>query len=330
VSDEPAGQSTGTTEAGLRRRALGFVVFLGVVSLFADMTYEGARSITGPFLALLGASGAVVGFVAGLGELIGYGLRLGSGYLADRTKRYWGIAIFGYALNLLAVPAIALAGRWEVGALLMIAERTVARHAERAANTLCGRDLGLTNGDQVSRNKEKPGVRRGKRDANRGQVEARGAVHTAMGPHARPAQAGRMPAEENLRLPGQASGPSCRSQETQPSTAEAQHAPNPDPAEGPPRWRSSWCISTGIVHRPIARRTHESIGALAAGPVRSLPDPKRPLAVRPRVPSFEVGGAARLRVRTDAKKGRRDLVPDRFYSVASPGTNERPSGLDTA
>jgi len=108
----------------LRRRALGFVVLLGVVSLFADMTYEGARSITGPFLALLGASGAVVGFVAGLGELIGYELRLLSGYLADRTKRYWGIAIFGYALNLLAVPAIALAGRWEVAALLMIAERT--------------------------------------------------------------------------------------------------------------------------------------------------------------------------------------------------------------
>jgi len=108
----------------MRRRALGFVVLLGVVSLFADMTYEGARSITGPFLALLGASGAVVGFVAGLGELVGYGLRLASGYLADRTRRYWGIAIFGYVLNLLAVPAIALAGRWEVAALLMIAERT--------------------------------------------------------------------------------------------------------------------------------------------------------------------------------------------------------------
>jgi MFS family permease len=88
------------------------------------MTYEGARSITGPYLAFLGASGAVVGIVAGLGELVGYGLRLASGYLADRTKHYWGIAIFGYTLNLLAVPALALAGRWEIAALLMIAERT--------------------------------------------------------------------------------------------------------------------------------------------------------------------------------------------------------------
>ncbi len=106
------------------RRAMRFVILLGLVSLFADMTYEGARSITGPFLALLGASGAAVGFIAGLGELVGYGLRLASGYLADRTRRYWGIAICGYALNLLAVPALALASRWEVAALLMVAERT--------------------------------------------------------------------------------------------------------------------------------------------------------------------------------------------------------------
>lgn len=122
----PAGGSLNASEAGnkLRRRALGFVVLLGIVSLFADMTYEGARSITGPFLLLLQASGAVVGFVAGLGELVGYGLRLASGYLADRTRRYWGIAIFGYALNLLAVPALALAGSWQVAALLMILERT--------------------------------------------------------------------------------------------------------------------------------------------------------------------------------------------------------------
>lgn len=100
-----------------------FIILVGIVSLFADMTYEGARSITGPYLAVLGASGATVGIVAGLGELVGYGLRLASGYLADRTGRYWAITIFGYALNLVAVPLLALAGRWEVAAALMIAER---------------------------------------------------------------------------------------------------------------------------------------------------------------------------------------------------------------
>ena len=100
-----------------------FILLLGVVSLLADMTYEGARSITGPYLGLLGASAAVVGAVAGAGEMIGYVLRLASGYLTDRTRKYWTIAMLGYAVNLLAVPALALAGRWEVAALLIIAER---------------------------------------------------------------------------------------------------------------------------------------------------------------------------------------------------------------
>ncbi|TVL99879.1 MAG: MFS transporter [Candidatus Brocadia sp. WS118] len=103
--------------------AIKFIVLLGVVSLFADVTYEGARSINGPYLALLGASATTVGFVAGLGELIGHSLRLVSGYMSDRIGRYWAITIFGYLLNMLAVPALALAGRWEIAAILMITER---------------------------------------------------------------------------------------------------------------------------------------------------------------------------------------------------------------
>lgn len=103
--------------------ALKFIVLLGVVSLFADVTYEGARSINGPYLALLGASATTVGFVAGLGELIGHSLRLISGYISDKIGRYWAITIFGYLLNMLAVPALALAGRWETAAMLMITER---------------------------------------------------------------------------------------------------------------------------------------------------------------------------------------------------------------
>src|SRR5437660_12559861 len=110
--------------AGLARQvAWKFIVLLGVVSLFADMTYEGARSIAGPYLGALGASGLVVGLVAGFGELIGYALRLASGYVVDQTARYWVVTLVGYTLNLLAVPLLALAGRWEVAAALMIAER---------------------------------------------------------------------------------------------------------------------------------------------------------------------------------------------------------------
>jgi MFS family permease len=106
-----------------RRVAMKFVVLLGLVSLFADMTYEGARSVTGPYLAILGASGLAVGIIAGFGELVGYALRLVSGYLADKTGRYWAITIVGYILNLLSVPLLALTGRWEFAAGLMITER---------------------------------------------------------------------------------------------------------------------------------------------------------------------------------------------------------------
>jgi len=85
-----------------------FVIFLGFVSLFADMVYEGARAIIGPFLATLGASAAVVGAVAGIGEFIGYGLRVGSGYLVQRRGRYWTWTITGYGLTVLSVPLIGL------------------------------------------------------------------------------------------------------------------------------------------------------------------------------------------------------------------------------
>jgi MFS family permease len=107
----------------LRRSPLKFVVLLGVVSLFADMTYEGARSITGPYLALLGASATAVGVLSGFGELIGYGLRLVSGYISDRTGKYWTITLFGYGVNLLAVPLLGLTGHWQSAAFLMIMER---------------------------------------------------------------------------------------------------------------------------------------------------------------------------------------------------------------
>ncbi len=106
-----------------RSHALKFIILLGVVSLLADMTYEGARSVTGPYLAILGANAVVVGFVAGFGEFIRYALRLVSGYLSDKTRKYWAITITGYFINLLAVPLLALAGNWEIAAVLLIAER---------------------------------------------------------------------------------------------------------------------------------------------------------------------------------------------------------------
>jgi MFS family permease len=113
-----------------RSTAWRLVVLIGVVSLFADATYEGSRSIVGPYLGRLGAGALVVSSVAGLGELLGYALRFFFGALADRTGRYWALTLAGYAVNVLAVPALALTGRWETAAALIVLER-----AGKAART---------------------------------------------------------------------------------------------------------------------------------------------------------------------------------------------------
>ncbi|PYL44467.1 MAG: MFS transporter [Verrucomicrobia bacterium] len=105
------------------RSALHFVLIIGIANFFADFTYEGARGIVGPFLGSLGAGAAMVGFVAGLGELMGYGLRSVSGYFADKSHRHWAFAFLGYAINMLAVPALALATRWPLAATLVVSER---------------------------------------------------------------------------------------------------------------------------------------------------------------------------------------------------------------
>jgi len=107
-----------------RKSAFRFIVALGFVSLFADMTYEGAHSVIGPLLKDLGASATQVGIIAGLGEMIAASLRYFSGRLADRTHAYWTITTLGYFLNLVVVPGLAFAGSWEAAALLVVAERT--------------------------------------------------------------------------------------------------------------------------------------------------------------------------------------------------------------
>lgn len=117
----PPGEAQGSSDR--RRRVIAFVALLGVVSLFADMTYEAGRSINGPFLALLGAGSLAVGIIAGAGEFLGYLIRLFSGRAVDRRGAYWTAVIIGYGINLLAVPALALTGNWPAAAALMIAER---------------------------------------------------------------------------------------------------------------------------------------------------------------------------------------------------------------
>lgn len=118
--------------------AMAFIILMGIVSLFSDMTHEGARSILGSYLSLAGASAATIGFVSGFGELCGYSLRLISGFLADRTKMYWPFTLAGYIIQVVAIPAIALVpqGGWVVASMLIIAERVGKAIKKPAKNTM--------------------------------------------------------------------------------------------------------------------------------------------------------------------------------------------------
>lgn len=106
----------------IRRKAIELIVLFGLVSLFGDILYEGARSVNGPYLKTLGANAAIVGLIAGTGELIGYVIRLFSGYFADKTKAYWFFTFIGYAL-LISVPLLSLSGIWQIAAIFILIER---------------------------------------------------------------------------------------------------------------------------------------------------------------------------------------------------------------
>lgn len=100
-----------------------FVLIIGLINFFADMTYEGGAAINGQYLGLLGASAAVISTLAGLGEFLGYSLRSVAGFIADKTKKYWFITFIGYFINLLSVPAIALVQSWQWAAVFIVTER---------------------------------------------------------------------------------------------------------------------------------------------------------------------------------------------------------------
>ncbi|GGX74340.1 MFS transporter [Streptomyces anandii] len=134
METEPAGE-LGTTPRA-RMGAWRFVVWFGTVSLLADFVYEGARSVTGPLLSSLGASALVVGVVTGAGEAAALGLRLVSGPLADRTRRFWTLTISGYLLTVVSVPPLGVVGTLWAACALVVAERVGKAVRSPAKDTL--------------------------------------------------------------------------------------------------------------------------------------------------------------------------------------------------
>lgn len=128
-----------------RSGALRFVISIGIVSLFADLVYEGGRSIVGPYLAVLGGTPVIVGIVAGLGEFLGYAVRLAAGRYADHRRGHWKLMGAGYTLNLFAVPALALTSAVWPASILVFLERIgkgIRNPAKDALLSRAGRELG--------------------------------------------------------------------------------------------------------------------------------------------------------------------------------------------
>src|SRR5581483_11177284 len=119
----PASAAVAERAPALRQRALRFIVALGLVSLFADVVYEGGRAILGPYLGTLGASSATVGLIAGAGEFAGYALRVAAGYASDRTGRYWALTFAGYGLTAVSVPLLGVANSIALAFALVVGER---------------------------------------------------------------------------------------------------------------------------------------------------------------------------------------------------------------
>ena len=106
-----------------KRSAIIFIILFGLVSLFADMNYEGGRSVVGQFLKLLGSSAFAIGLAAGIGEFAGYALRFVSGSIADKTRKYWIFIIAGYTLQLCSLPMLAFLNGWELAVAFLFFER---------------------------------------------------------------------------------------------------------------------------------------------------------------------------------------------------------------
>ena len=105
-----------------KKSAYQLILLFGLVSLFGDRVYEGARSVIGPYLKTLFANAAIVGMVAGIAEFLGYAIRLFSGYFADKTKAYWLFTFVGYGM-LVSVPLLSLVGIWQFAVVFIIMER---------------------------------------------------------------------------------------------------------------------------------------------------------------------------------------------------------------
>ena len=101
----------------------GNVLLLGLVSFFADVSGEMMTPVLPLFIAALGGSGVVVGFIGGLGDAVANIVKIFSGYIADRTGRRKELIAIGYGIPFFAKLGIGLSNSWEQVLILKPTER---------------------------------------------------------------------------------------------------------------------------------------------------------------------------------------------------------------
>ncbi len=102
--------------------AVTVIIMFGVISMLGDTVYEAARGSNSQYLNLLGISAAKVGLVFGIGEFLGYFIRLISGFLSDKSGKHWIFMFIGYGM-LLVVPLIGFTKNWNILIVLILMER---------------------------------------------------------------------------------------------------------------------------------------------------------------------------------------------------------------
>ncbi|MCS7298974.1 MAG: MFS transporter [Spirochaetia bacterium] len=107
---------------GRKSDVIRFILLMGFVSLFADLVYESARGVMGPYLGRLGANAFAIGMIFGVGEFLGYVLRVVAGVLVDRTRKYWSFIFVGYGL-VASIPLLAFSDYWILAGTLIVMER---------------------------------------------------------------------------------------------------------------------------------------------------------------------------------------------------------------
>lgn len=149
MTQYPPSRNEGRTTAPQAWSPWRAVLAFGLVSLAADMVYEGMRAMAGPFLGTLGASALTVGLVTGAGEGIALVLRLATGVWADRSHNHWRLTVLGYAMTAVCVPLLAITpfiggAGLAVATTLILLERTGKAVRNPAKSALLARMVSTT------------------------------------------------------------------------------------------------------------------------------------------------------------------------------------------